>query len=156
MYTEAYLCNVNHNIHVSYEEVCGNLMISQQLEPICQPINNTFCMQHSIYLYLSSCSSAIIQIRKQHEKEHFPANRMVPATILNVRHTRVKTLFFMHYQNQCNSYGHSKRRLFIVRFPAAHDRYPGFATGFWYFMAWQFERGAASFIRLDMRVSFLL
>ena len=29
----------------SYEEVCGNLMIFQQLEPICQPINNTFCME---------------------------------------------------------------------------------------------------------------
>ena len=81
---------------------------------------------------------------------------MVPATILNVRHTRVKTLFFMHYQNQCNSYGDSKSRLFIVRFPAARDRYPGFATGSRYFMAWRFERGAASFIRLDMRASFSL
>ena len=30
---------------IPYEEVCGNLMISQQLEPICQPINNTFCME---------------------------------------------------------------------------------------------------------------
>ena len=29
----------------AYEEVCGNLMIFQQLEPICQPINNTFCME---------------------------------------------------------------------------------------------------------------
>ena len=35
--------------------------------------------------------------------------------------TRVKTLLFMHYQNQCNSYGDSKRRLFIVQFPAACD-----------------------------------
>ena len=81
---------------------------------------------------------------------------MVPATILNVRHTRVKTLFFMHYQNQRNSYEDSKRRLFIVRFPAARDRYPGFATGFGYFMAWRFERGAACFIRLDMHVIFAL
>ena len=64
----------------------------------------------------------------------------VSATILNVRHTRVKTLFFLHYQNQCNSYEDSKRRLFIVRFPAARDRYTGFATGCWYFMAWQFEK----------------
>ena len=30
---------------LAYEEVCGNLMIFQQLEPICQPINNTFCME---------------------------------------------------------------------------------------------------------------
>ena len=136
-------------------------MIFQQLEPICRPINSTFYMElyyntDSIYLYLSSSSSAIIEIRKQHEKEHFSANRMIPATILNVRHTHVKTLFFMHYQNQCNSYGDSKRRLFIVQFPAACDRYSRFATGFRYFMAWRFERGAAYFIRLDMRTSFSL
>ena len=30
---------------ITYEEVCRNLMISQQLELICQPINNTFCME---------------------------------------------------------------------------------------------------------------
>ena len=30
---------------VAYEEVCGNLMIFQQLEPICQPINSTFYME---------------------------------------------------------------------------------------------------------------
>ena len=136
-------------------------MIFQQLEPICQLINNTFYMElyYNIpftYLYLSSCSSAIIQICKQHEKEHFSVNRMVPATILNVRHTCVKTLFFTHYQNQCNSYGDSKRHLFIVRFPAVRDRYPGFATGLQYFMTWRFERGAAFFIRLDMRASFSL
>ena len=81
---------------------------------------------------------------------------MVPATTLNVRHMRVKTLFFMHYQNQCNSYGDSKRHLIIVQFPAARDRYPRFATRFQYFIAWRFERGAAFFIRLDMHTSFLL
>ena len=56
---------------------------------------------------------------------------------------RVKAIFFTHYQNQCNSYGHSEGRLFNVWFPAAHDRYPGFYTGFGYFMTWRFERGAA-------------
>ena len=55
----------------------------------------------------------------------------------------VKTLFFTHYQNQCNSYGHLEGRLFNVRFHAACDRYPGFAAGFRYFMTWRFERGAA-------------
>ena len=29
----------------TYQEVCGNLMIYQQLEPICQPINCTFYME---------------------------------------------------------------------------------------------------------------
>ena len=59
---------------------------------------------------------------------------MVPATIVNVRYTHGKTLLFTHYQNQCNPYGHSEGHLFNVQFPAARDRYSGFATGFWYFM----------------------
>ena len=118
----------------TYEELCRNLMIFQQLEPICQLINSTFYMEFHLPLliFLLIC---YILICKQHEKEYFSANRLVPATILNVRHMRVKTLFFTHYQNQCNSYGDSKRRLFIVRFPVARVRYPRFATRFQYFMA---------------------
>ena len=32
-------------LYMQHNEVCGNLIIFQQLEPICQPINNTFCME---------------------------------------------------------------------------------------------------------------
>ena len=80
---------------------------------------------------------------------------MVPARIQNVKHTRVKTLLFTTLANQCNSYGHSERRLFSVEFPVARDRYPGFAAGSQYFMAWRFARGAAFSIHLDMCTSFL-
>ena len=67
------------------------------------------------FLYL------IIEIRKHHEKENFLVNRMIPVTRKSTDFMHVKTLLFTHYQNQCNSYGHSEGFLINVRYPAVCD-----------------------------------
>ena len=132
-------------------------MIYQQLEPICQPINCTFYMELYYNIPLPSLLYLLIYYNRDSQTTR---ERVIlcelNGTSNNIKYTRVKTLFSTHYQNQCNSYGHSGGRLFNVRFPATRDRYPGFATGFRYFMTWRFEREVAFSIHLDMRVSFSL